>query len=159
MIPLQYSYTLCSLLIIHNSGVVHTEQHTVCQVGPWVFSGGKPQQPHTGHRTEGSICSKWPPVLLKWLDRHHSLSAHRNAWQTEHGHKEWIQLGRERKEEEAAGESEWRHGRTRKKRRWWERSLCSVITSWLFLWCRWVLPHPHPKGYWNREEMQSMDYT
>ena len=68
-----------------------------------VIFAAKPQQPHTGLRTEGSICSKWPPVRPKWLDRHHSLSAHLSAWQTEQGYKELIQLDPERKEEDSSG--------------------------------------------------------
>lgn len=105
---LQFSH---KRLFVHNTSQhedmhAHTHTHSLSGWALGVSFGAKPQQPQTRHGTEGSICSKWPPARLKWLDRHHSLSAHLSAWQAEYRHKEWIHLDPERKEEEAAGERE-----------------------------------------------------
>lgn len=90
----------------HEDAHARTNTHSVSAWALGVSFGAKPQQPQTGHGTEGSICSKWPPAWLKWLDRHHSRSAHLSAWQTRRRHKEWIHVDPERTEEEAAGERE-----------------------------------------------------
>ena len=81
---------------------MHREKrtHSLSGLALGVISRRKPKQPHWA---EWSVCLKWP---LECLDRHHSLSAHLAALQTEHGHKEWIQLDLKRKEVEAEGERE-----------------------------------------------------